>query len=794
MSIKSILSIISCVCLLGIHNLQAQDNYFPVQGKVVDAEENGLNNVEIFMPSLNKGTVSDENGQFTLKKVPTGKQLVVFSKLGFGQTSKKIDVNADMTELTITLKETRFQFDAVVVTGTPSISDPLRSTAEVNVLSGREMFQRQRTSLGKSLNQIAGIRSINTGNNVGKPVIRGLSGSRIRILHNDIPLDYQQYGVRHMPPIDPYLARRIEVVQGPSSVLYGSDALGGAINYIPLHPHFDGTEYVKAEVLSDYNSNNDQYTGGVKFEASNGSWGISGGVIYKNAGNINTADTQTFDPDNPEATADLPKFSGELANTDFEQTNATVTVENSGDYGNISLNYTRWANEHNFLLPNGKGLGQFISNDILQLNGTFTLSDQLKLKPNLTFSSNLRQSNAGGPNAEPRDQLPNSGDRAHIDILRDVYNGEIELLHDLGKLSGTLGVTGSFTDQATRGLGEPLVPSAEITTFGIFAFEEYQLDQLTLTGGLRFDYRTQEAEPNEKLALPDKAAGETNSVLEQDYSVVTGSLGANYALTDEFSVAANIGRGFRAPSIFNLHVDGNHGGVAAFQKGDPNLDPEISFNTDLSFKYRSSKFKANASVYRNAIDDYIFLVNTGESVPNGPPILQTIQGDAVISGAHLSANAQVTPFLSLNVDAEIVDGQSDDDFEQVGELPLMPANRFGGGFKLSFNDFSFLKNLVFAADVDHVLDKEAAGRYEPFWQFGPAFPFGRASTDAYTLLNASLDFDVKFQDQLINISIYGENLTDENYRDFLDTYKGYALNPGINVGLRINIPITIAQQ
>ena len=792
MIFKRSLGIAMLASFLLTNNMQAQKEYFSISGTVTDKEGNGIEYVEIFIPELNKGTVSDQEGKFTLKKVPAGQQLVVFTSLGYGERSRKFQVSEDVEDIAITLEETEFKFDAVVVTGTPSVSDPLRSTAEVNVLSGREMFQRQKASLGKTIDQIPGVRSINTGNNVGKPVIRGLSGSRIRILHNNIPLDYQQYGVRHMPPIDPYLSRRIEVVQGPSSVLYGSDALGGAINYIPLHPHFDDSKYVKAEILSDYNSNNDQYTGGAKFEASNGRWGVSGGFTYKNAGNITTPDAPTFNPDQPDETDNLPRFSGELDNTDFEQTNATVTVENSGDYGNVSLNYTRWANEHNFLLPNGNGVGQFISNDILQLKGTFVLSDQLKLKPNLTFSSNLRQSNPGG---ETRDQLPDPSDRAHLDILRDAYNAEVELAHDFGQLSGVFGVIGRYTDQDTRGLNEPLVPDAEITEFGIFAFEEYELDQLTLTGGLRLDYRTQEATANEVLNLPDTDAGETDDVLEQDYTVFSGSLGANYAFTEEFSVAANIGRGFRAPSIFNLHVDGNHGGIAAFQKGDPDLDPETSLNTDLNFKYRSAKFKANASVYRNAINDYIFLVNTGESIPDGPPILQTVQGDAVISGAHLSANAQVLPFLSLNANMEIINGESnEDDLEEVDELPLMPANRLGGGFQLNFEDFSFIKNPVFAADVDHVFSKDAAGRYEPFWQFGPAFPFGRASTDAYTLLNASFDFDVNVQDQLMNISIYGENLTDETYRDFLDTYKGYALNPGINVGVRVNIPITIVKQ
>ena len=281
------------------NNIHSQDNFYTLKGQVINPSQKGIGYVEIFIPALNKGTVTAQDGSFSLKRVPGGKQTLVFSKLGFGQKSRKIQVNAEMKPIKITLSPTQFKMDAVVITGTPTVTDPLRSTSEVNVLSGREMFQRQKASLGKSIDQIAGIRSINTGNNVGKPVIRGLSGSRIRILHNDIPLDYQQYGVRHMPPIDPYLARRIEVVQGPSSVLYGSDALGGAINYIPLHPHFDDTEYVKAEVLSDYNSNNDQYTGGLKFEASNGSWGISGGLTYKNAGNITTPDAQTFDPDNP---------------------------------------------------------------------------------------------------------------------------------------------------------------------------------------------------------------------------------------------------------------------------------------------------------------------------------------------------------------------------------------------------------------------------------------------------------------------------------------------------------------
>ncbi|MDZ7682046.1 MAG: TonB-dependent receptor [Fodinibius sp.] len=274
--------------------------------------------------------------------------------------------------------------------------------------------------------------------------------------------------------------------------------------------------------------------------------------------------------------------------------------------GQITAEYTRWQNNHNFLLPNGKGLGQNLENDTFQFEGNLQLGNNFILKPNFTYSSNLRQSNPGGGNAEPRSELPDEG-FAHLDILLKSYTAKTELEHpEVGPFKGTLGLEYKHQNQDTRGV-EPLVPSAQVNNFAAFVFEKAELNDLTLSVGARIDARTQEAEPNAALNLPNQSAGETNDVLDQSYVEFSGSVGATYQFTEALAVAGNIGRGFRAPSLFNLHVDGVHGGIAAYQVGNPYLNSERSLNTDLSLRWRSAKVKAKATVYRNAINNYVFL-------------------------------------------------------------------------------------------------------------------------------------------------------------------------------------------
>jgi iron complex outermembrane receptor protein/hemoglobin/transferrin/lactoferrin receptor protein len=802
MNIKQLLSCFMCMILMGftlsIHttaHAQTNNEQKAFEGTVTDAAGEPLAGVNISFPQLNRGAFTKADGTYAIQNLPTGTYVVSYSFIGFGSKTQRVTIREnETTEVNVSLQEQTLNIETLTVTGTAYASDPLTTPADIDIISGDEKFATQQTSLGASLDKLAGVSTISTGSQIGKPVIRGLSGNRVRVLDDGSALDFQQYGVRHGPNIDPFTSERIEVVRGAASVQYGSDALGGAVNVISNSiPNAIGQDaFVDAQLLGEYRANNQEMTGGIHVDGASGGLGFTGTLIRRSAGNITAADVPNFQES---GVSTDPKFTGELDNTDYDQLNGSVGIGYQGDFGKITGEYTRWQNEHNFLLPNGRGLGQNLENDTYQLRGNFPLGNSFILKPQFTYFRNLRQSSPGGGNAVPRSELPDDGP-AFLDILLDSYTSKLEVEHPaVGPFAGTIGVEYKYQDQTTRGTGEPLVPSGTVSNVSAFVFEKAELGDFTLSIGTRVDTRTQEAEPNADLNLPDASAGETTDVLEQNYTEFSGSIGGSYQFTNQFAVAANIGRGFRAPSLFDLHVDGVHGGVAAFQVGDPNLEAERSLNTDLSLRWRSSKVTAKITGYRNAIENYIFLVNTGQFAGpngNGPPILQSTQGDARLIGFDASMQAQVASWLQIDGTFETVQGENvDDDIEQVDELPLLPATKIAGAIRFIQDDIGPLQNPSLRIGVEHSFEKEAAGRYEPFWQFGPAFPFGRASTDAYTLVNASLGFKLGLWSRPISVNLNADNLLDEAYRDFLDTYKGYALNPGRSISMRIKIPFGI---
>jgi iron complex outermembrane receptor protein/hemoglobin/transferrin/lactoferrin receptor protein len=265
-------------------------------------------------------------------------------------------------------------------------------------------------------------------------------------------------------------------------------------------------------------------------------------------------------------------------------------------------------------------------------------------------------------------------------------------------------------------------------------------------------------------------------------------------LLEHLSLASNVGRGFRAPSIYELHVDGVHGGVAAYQVGNPHLRPELSLNTDLSVRWRSERLKVKATGYRQAIDQYIYGVNTGQRYQQtGPVMMRIIQGDAVLWGAYTDVRAQLKSWLHVRGGAEWVKGTNVDTHQ---ELPLLPAPKANAELRYTREQLGPLEQFYVRAGVRHAFRKEAAGRYEPFWQFGNSrqFPFGVASTDAYTLVDAGIGFHVPVYDQHVHFHLAVHNLLNTPYRDFLDTYKGYALSPGRDITLKMKVPFEIVKK
>jgi iron complex outermembrane receptor protein/hemoglobin/transferrin/lactoferrin receptor protein len=683
--------------------------------------------------------------------------------------------------------------DTMTVTGTARKVRPFNAPADIDVVEGREKHKHQTASLGASLDALPGISNIGTGSQTGKPVIRGLSGNRVRVMQNGIGMYHQQFGVRHAPNIEPFLAERIEVVRGASSILYGSDAIGGAVNVISTPVPFaaPGQTELGGEVTGGYSTNNNERMGGLRLNAANDQFGFTGAFLGRDGGNINTPNVSTF-PESGRAGA--PNFSGDLDHTDYEQRNGELAFGWLAPFGTVTARYKHWEDDHNYLLPppinlpNGIGIGQRLENDLVQVEAMIDLSPGWHLEPSFTWSNNKRQSNPGPPPAADR---PNGSTREYlpedivIDLERDSYTGRLELVHENinNWLSGRWGVEVVREEQVSRG-SVALSPGGEIDNYSLFGFEELDFGALVVNAGLRFDRREQKADASE--TFDQSVIPAARSLSEQSYSVVTGSIGASYQMTDNLVAAANVGRGFRAPDLFELYVNGVHGGVAAVQRGDASLDEETSLNTDLSLRWKSERLQAKMTVYRNKVSDYIFFGDTGMTNAGGLPILQAAQADATLYGTDLSAHYQFNDVFAVHGGYEMVRG----DFDRGGDdLPLLPADELRAGFTVTPASTGVLNNPYMTLEVVHKMDKDAAGRLEPFSQFDNT-PFGTASTDDYTLVNVYAGFDLPYQasGSAGRVNLRVNNLFDEDYRDFLDTYKGYALSPGRNVTVQMTLP------
>jgi len=758
-------------------------------GKVTDIFDVSLADVKVRIPQLDRETATDEHGLYRFENIPAGTYLVKFQFYGYASTSRKVIVLARVAvALDVELQLIPLEMHTITVTGTPLISDPLSASPDTDVLTGREKMDRQNSALGASLENMPGVTNISTGSQAGKPVIRGQNSNRISILTDGMGMHYQQYGVRHWPNVDPFLVESIEVVRGASCVLYGSDAMGGVVNMIPRHipSSSKGEFFLRGNILTEYYSNNSEKAGVLTLDGAYGSLGWTSSIIGRKADKLTVPDKRTSAET---GIGTDPKFTGELNYTDFDQFNFSLGIGYQARFGKIFANYYRWSNEHNFLLPDGLGVGQNLENDTLQLNGLFPLGNNWILKLKSSFLKNLRQSNKEG---SPRNKLP--GDIV-VDLLLKNYDARCVLEHgSTGPVAGQFGFEYAYSDQDTRG-EVPLVPTAKIHNFAGFAYEEAQWGSFSLSFGARVDIRNQKVMPNKILRLPDYDAGETDEVLRQNYSVFSGAVGLVYRLSENLAIAGNISRGFRAPSIFELHVYGVHGGIAAFQLGDPFMKQETSMNTDLSLRWRSPRIQAKGTIYHSNFDNYIYLINTGEffqaSGSSQIPIMKTIQGDAVMSGADFSVQAQVFDWLQIRGALETVIGKNVDTDEK---LPLLPATKTWLELRWTQSAWGSLKNVFSSIGLRHAARKEAAGRYEPFWQFDQNPNFGVASTDAYTLCDFGLGFDVLMGGQNFGISLMVNNIFNTAYRDFLDTYKGYALSPGRDVRLKLIVPFNIGKR
>ncbi len=720
--------------------------------------------------------------------------------MGFGTWQEEVTLRGgETTTLAITLDPAPVPLRELVVTGTPGARNAMETPQSVTAVGEEDLHAFRSASLGDLLARaVPGAANIQTGSQVGIPVLRGLSGTRVRVLQNGVGQEFYQYGARHHPTTSLFEAQRVEVVRGPSSILYGSDALGGAVNILTkeLPPGVEGRPLVGGEVATQYFSNNREAAGHLDLHASTSGFGIRGGIEIREGGDITAPEAPDFFETSAAGTARTgkygdPKYTGKLPHTDFRQWSGYAQAGFRGRSGTGEIMVTHWDNENNLLLPAGgprgsesnppKGVGLHLAQTNVSLKG-YVVRDKISLRPTLSFQKTVRQAAAAG-------NLIQDDPDFKVDLAKEVFTGRIEMIHaPLGGLEGTLGVEWQRQDGESLGPVK-LEPGASVSNLGLFVFEEKRMARLTLSAGARLDRRSMEADPNSLTQDPD--------LLEQDYLVASGSLGAAYRLGSGVTLTSQVGTGFRAPTVFELFTNGEHGGVAAYQRGDPTLDPERALNLEASVRWARDRVSGEFTGYRNRIDNYIYLRNTGTETLAGLPVYVADQTNATLRGLEGAIKVSFLSWAFAGSRFSWVEGRGDDLEETpggkgTGPLPLLPPTQLGAFLEVRNAAHGAFRGSSLRLSVDRAMEKDAAGVLEPFSQFD-RIPFGTASTRGFTLvaLEARTTMLLGFTPLMIGLSV--DNLLNEAYRSFLDTYKGYALSPGRNIRLRLSAPLTFTR-
>ncbi len=715
----------------------SEDMEYSVRGRIVDTDSGtALSGAQITLVELSRITTADTRGEFIFKNVPKGVFTLGVHLKGFSSYHGRISVPL-RKKLIIPLAIAEFE-EEITVTALPFSSRQLEIAPQVDMVDGDEIAKDATASIGDALKKVPGISNIPTGNGLGTPVIRGMTGNRIRILNDGFPLNHQQFSWRHSPNIEASLADRIEVVRGPATVLYGPDAMSGVINVLdpPLMVSENGKFKLHGEVSGSYGSNADEFSGRAKFEGALGSISWNAGIVHRDSGFINTPD-------------------GELENTDFIQTNGNIALGISGKWGTAKVKWNHWELDTGFYRPVYFRLT--LDDDLFSAKMFFPLTFG-DIEVNMGHHTNIRKAFPAALQGQPAVDLKLITRVIHAGYHHEIFEG----------WRGKFAFEWTGIDNTPSAM-QKLLPEYEKNGFAVMLFEELRFlksetedfEKLILSFGVRWDYSD--------LTVPVDLSRNLPAGFENDYQAFTGSLGVVYRLFKNLSLSVNVGRGWRPPNSFELFANGVHNGVSAIQIGNPALEEESNLNSEVSLRFSDSSLRGYITLYNSNFDNYIYLSDTG-GTQNSLPVYEYRQSDAVVKGIEALVESSLAIWFNVSAGYSIIDTQNE---ELDRPLPQEPAARLLLSVELSCKQIGPLHDPFISLDAEFV-DAQSIS--------GPDEPFGIA-TDSYNLFSLHSGFDIPMQGLSLGIDLNVRNLFDITYTDFLYSYKAFAPNPGRDIRL-----------
>jgi iron complex outermembrane recepter protein len=730
--------LISCMLLLATANVFAQNT---LKGTIKEKQTSiTIAFANVYFPELEKGTMSDEQGSFEFSELPNGNYKLVISVIGYETFSKQLNLQTNET-LEVILSPSAIEMEEII------ISTPFHKLQSDNVMKVEQqkiadLKANGLITLSEGITAIPGVESISTGQSIGKPVIRGLSSNRVLVYAQGIRLENQQFGDEHGLGLNDSGVESIEVIKGPASLLYGSDALGGVLYINP--ERFASINTSEGDVNTNYFTNTQGYNTNLGYKTSTENFKfIIRGSLAKHA----DYKTKNYRVTNT-------RFNEKDLKTAFGFQNSKFKTEFRYNVNSSELGLTEGIEVQNTnktpLLP-----FQLINNHIFSSKSTLFLNNS-KLDFNVGYTYNDRKEFEEHHN-DDEDETEEEVLEAALHMKLKTFNYDVKYnLPELGRFQTIVGVQGM--NQTNSNYGEELlIPDATTNDVGVLATSHIHFEKADIQLGARFDNRT--------INL--------NDGFNKSFNSVNGAVGVKTNLYESIVTRLNLATGFRAPNLAELASDGTHEGTNRYEIGNPDLVSEQNFQSDLSLEFKNKHIEVFANVFYNQVNDYIFLSPNGDVV-NEDPVYVYLQENANLYGGEFGFHYHPHPldWLHLESSFETVTGkQNNGDY-----LPLIPANTISNTIRLEFDTKRLSGGYAFIT-YRTKLEQNNINQFETM-------------TDGYSLLSAGFGAKTKLFNNELSMSFSGNNLTDKVYVNHLSRLKSEGIsNMGRNftIGLSYNL-------
>jgi iron complex outermembrane receptor protein len=735
-----------------------------VRGRVtLEASGDPLHRATVRLVQLRRTIETEEDGTYEFREVPPGTYEVSAHTAALSDERKTVTIVSGQTatvDFSLRLAPVREQITVTAAGREESIFDSFQSTSTVGSL---ELAQRPSVSLGDMLEGQPGVARRSFGSGSGRPVIRGFDGDRVLIMKDGIRTGtLSSQSGDHGEAFDPLELERVEVVKGPATLLYGSNAIGGVVNAISshhvIHDHFHPG--VTGYLTTTGGTANDFFGGAGGFEVGFG----RGWSVAAHGGGNRTDDYQTP--------------IGELFNSRTRMGNGGGALGWISERAFWKASYTnedtRYGIPFAALLEEAMGAPiVVVPGAVIGFSGERVVFDGSRHNPRFTggfrnlnsFVESLRlQFDYSGYRHDEIEVLDTGEEvvATSFDNKQFYYQGLFEQ-RKAGRLTGRFGFSGYRREYETVG-AEALAPPVNQNNFAFFALEEVGFERLRLQFGGRVE--------RSSFHVRDPMAG----LPDRDFAGFSGAVGVHVPLWKGGAFVANYTHSFRSPALEELYNNGPHLGNVTFEVGNPDLDPERSNGVDLSLRHQSGRVRANFSFFLYGLDDFVFLAPTG-NIEDGLIEAEFLQGNARYLGAEAGLELGVHRNLWLLLGLDFVEAETRSAVTAVSTgavtssgtpLPRIPPLRGRVGLDWRWRGLSVRPEGILVATQDDLFPTESR-------------------TSGYGLFNLTASYTVARQHYVQVFSVSGFNLYNKLYRNHLSFIKDLA--PEIGGGVRFGYTV-----